>query len=221
MTRQHPRIALIHGTTAAIAPSVDALSAEFAEAEAWNILDDRLLPDTDAAGGLTDPLARRMEALIDLVLREGAAGVLLTCSMYASVAHRTSASVPVLAPDEAAFEAVRTAGYGTVLLVASFESATRDSTDRLRSHLADEGSPTRVVGMTVPDAFRATKAGDVDALGRALVDAIRGETDRVDAVILGQFSLAPAAARLAEETGLPVISGPQAAARMLRATVTR
>ncbi|WP_460795903.1 aspartate/glutamate racemase family protein [Microbacterium sp. GXF0217] len=221
MSGRSPRIALIHGTTAAIAPSVDALAEEFDDAEVWNILDDRLLPDADAAGGLTDSLAHRMEALIELALEEGAAGVLLTCSMYGAVAHRTSASVPVLAPDQAAFEAVRVGGYDTVLLVASFESAMHDSMSRLRDFLAEKDSPSRVIGLTVPDAFAATRAGDSDALARALVAAVQGEAGRVDAVLLGQFSLAPAAARVARDTGLPVISGPQAAARMLKATVVR
>ena len=155
-----PRIALIHGTPAAIAPAVAGMTTVFPGAEVWNILDDKLLPDADAQGGLTPHLVDRMNRLIDLALADGAAGVLLTCSMYGSLAHATTADVPVLSPDEAAFETALAGNYGTILVVASFESALNDSVARFATFLQENGSATQVVGEPVPAAFVATKAGD-------------------------------------------------------------
>ncbi|MCU1586175.1 MAG: hypothetical protein JWM49_2731 [Microbacteriaceae bacterium] len=215
-----PRIALIHATPAAIAPAVAGMNTVFPGAEVWNILDDKLLPDADAQGGVTPHLAERMTRLIDLALAEGAAGVLLTCSMYGSVALATQADVPILAPDEAAFETALAGDYGTVLLVASFESALNDCVARFAEFLQANGSATKVVGETVPAAFVATKAGDVSALTEALIEAAKPFVGSVDAVLLGQYSLAPAAAAMEEALGLPVISGPQAAALKLKSAVT-
>jgi hypothetical protein len=219
-TTDTPRIALIHATPAAIAPAVAGMNTVFPGAEVWNILDDKLLPDADAQGGVTPHLAERMTRLIDLALAEGAAGVLLTCSMYGSVALATQADVPILAPDEAAFETALSGDYETVLLVASFESALNDCVARFADFLQANGSATKIVGEVVPAAFVATKAGDVGALTDALIAAAKPFVGSVDAVLLGQYSLAPAAAALEEALGLPVISGPQAAALKLKAALT-
>jgi hypothetical protein len=215
-----PRIALIHGTPAAIAPAVAGMNKAFPGAEVWNILDDKLLPDADAQGGLTPHLVERMTRLIDLALADGAAGVLLTCSMYGSVAQTATADVPVLSPDEAAFETALAGNYGTVLVIASFESALNDSVARFAGFLQSNGSATKVLGEPVPAAFIATKAGDTDALTSALIEAAKPFVGSVDAVLLAQYSLAPSAIVLEEALGLPVISGPQAAALKLKATVT-
>jgi hypothetical protein len=68
-------------------------------------------------------------------------------------------------------------------------------------------------------AFDATQTGDVNALLHSLVEAGRAFDGRVDAVLLAQYSLAPAANALSAELGLPVISGPDAAAVALRARI--
>lgn len=219
-TTSTQRIALIHATTAAIAPAVAGVNTVFPGAEVWNILDDKLLPDADAHGGLAPQLVARMSRLIDLALANGAAGVLLTCSMYGSVAQATTADVPVLSPDEAAFEKAIAGNYGKVLMVASFESALNDSVARFAEFLRANGSATKVVGETVPAAFIATKAGDVSALTAALIEAAKPYVGSVDAVLLGQYSLAPAAIALEEALGLPVISGPQSAALKLKSAVS-
>ncbi|THV34676.1 aspartate/glutamate racemase family protein [Glycomyces buryatensis] len=216
---RRPRLALIHGTSAAVAPAVDGLAAVFPEAEPWNILDDRLLPDADAAGGLTPELAERMSRLIGFARDGGAAAVLLTCSMYGTVATSAELDIPVLAPDQAAFARVVRERWGSVLVVASFETAAIDAAARLRSTLADAGVGTRVDVVTADAALRPSRSGDVDALENALADVVADKA-ACDAVVLAQYSLAPAAALLEQRLGLPVVSGPQAAAAMLKTLLT-
>lgn len=184
----NPRIALISATTAAIAPAVGALSAEFPEADPWNILDDKLLPDAERAGGVTPALAARMRQLISYAASDADA-VLLTCSMYGFVAAEDH-PVPVLAPDEAAFEEAR--GYQRVLVVASLESALRDTLARL-SH------PDATGVVTSPSSI-----GDACTSYSA------------DAVLLAQYSLTPSAPTL----DVPVISGPRSAAAKLKSVIT-
>jgi hypothetical protein len=90
---------------------------------------------------------------------------------------------------------------------------------RFAEFLRTNGSATEVVGETVPAAFIATKAGDTGALTSALIDAAKPFVGSIDAVLLAQYSLAPAAIAVEEALGLPVISGPQAAALKLKSTV--
>ncbi len=216
-----PRIALISAVTAAIGPAQSALGELYPDAEVWNILDDRLLSDADARGGLDDALRARMERLIDHAIAEGADGVLLTCSMYAPVATGIRRDAPVLAPDEAAFAEIAAAGLGSVLVVASFDGARDDSVERLGRALADAGSATAVSGLSVPAAMAATKAGDAAALVAALIEACRPAADGVDAIFLAQYSLAPAARAVGDALGLPVFSGPASSAVALRERLSR
>ncbi|MFB9659792.1 hypothetical protein ACFQS3_08490 [Glycomyces mayteni] len=208
------RIALIHGTTAAVAPAVDGLAAGFPEAEPWNLLDDRLLPDADAAGGLTPPLAERMRRLIAFAKDGGAAGVLLTCSMYGPVA-TADFGVPVLAPDEAAFARVAREGWANVLVVASFQTAALDAAQRLRA----VAGGTEVESATSTAAMGPSRSGDTAALADALEATVRAGRG-YDAVVLAQYSLAPAADLLQDRLGVPVVSGPLAAAALLKSQLT-
>lgn len=211
-----PRIALISAVTAAIGPATAALAELYPDAEVWNILDDRLLGDADERGGLDDALRARMTRLIDHALAEGADGVLLTCSLYGPVVSELGRDAPVLAPDEAAFAEIADAGYGRVLVVASFDGAMQDSVDRLRQALSQAGARTAVTGVAVPAAMAATKAQDPDALVTALVDACRPLAADVDAILLAQYSLAPAGPALSAAVDRPVLSGPASSAVALR-----
>ncbi|MFE0358201.1 aspartate/glutamate racemase family protein [Streptomyces nigra] len=210
-----PKIALISAVPAAIPAARDALRDALPDAVVWNILDDRLLIDADSRGGLDSDLRRRMQRLITHALTEDVDAVLLTCSLYAPVAQQTHADVPVMAPDEAAFADIAAAGYASVLVLASVDTARDDSVERLRTALRDAGADSRVVGLSAPAAMAATKAGDHDALVTALAEACVNLPDDVEAIFLAQYSLAPAGAALQEVVGVPVVSGPKSAAAAL------
>ncbi|MFJ9107220.1 aspartate/glutamate racemase family protein [Streptomyces sp. NPDC102283] len=217
-----PRIALISATPTAIAPAVAGLAAEFPGAEPWNLLDDRLLDDAPEDGPLSPALVDRMARLIGHALAGGADGVLLTCSLYGSVAEAVETPVPLLAPDAAAFEQALalSEGRGRVLVLASFEAAMRDSLKRFSVVAAAAGPATEPVGVVAPDAFDAARQGDLSTLRDALRDACLPHVTDADTVLLAQFSLAPAAAFLSTALGVPVVSGPHAAAAALRTALT-
>ncbi|GAB3041348.1 aspartate/glutamate racemase family protein [Parafrigoribacterium mesophilum] len=233
--RDGPVIALVSAVTSAIAPAARGLEREFPEACAWNLVDDRLITEAIAAGGLTDDLRDRMTRLIRYALDGGAAAVLLTCSMYGPVAHEVAASVPVpiLAADDAAFEAAAASGHERIALVSSLPVPLADARERFAAFLRSRaGAPELTgapdftgvpvfTGVLAAGAYAASAAPDAtgearspEALAQALAAAVRGSD--ADAVLLAQYSLAPAAQRLAALAGVPVFSGPDAAARLLR-----
>jgi hypothetical protein len=214
-----PRIALVSATRTAIAPAVEAFRTRFPEAEIWNLLDDRLLADLEAAGGLTPRLESRMHGLIRYAASAGADGVLLTCSQYGPVAAGAGVDIPVLAPDEAAFADVLRGAARTVLVLASIDSSLDDTLARLGAEAVRGDSAVRLVGAVSREARSAAERDDADALARALVDAARPHADAVDAVFLAQYSLSAAAGRLTAELGVPVITGPDTAAVRLRSAL--
>lgn len=215
-----PLIALISAVPAAIGPARDAVVAAMPQAQVWNILDDRLLVDADEQGAVTPHLAERMRRLIQHAIAEGADGVLLTCSLYGSVAATVlDSAVPILAADSSAFDAAVTGGYREVVVVASLQSAAADSVARLSQAGVDAGVGWDVSSEVVEAAFAATKAGDNEALFAALAAALDARHSLPDAFVLAQYSLAPVAERLQARYNIPVISGPQRAASALREAV--
>lgn len=220
MGEKNPVVALISATPAAIPPAQQGFSDEFPAAVLWNLLDDRLLPDARAAGGVTPTLERRMAHLIRHAVDGGADAVLLTCSMYGDVTGRVLVPVPTYAPDEAAFADIVAGGYRKILVVASIESALEDSITRLQAELDASGQRAVVQGALAAAAFDAANRGNTADLVTAIHDACRDIDADVDAVFLAQYSLAPAREALASALGVPVHSGPHSAARAIRERLT-
>ena len=221
MTTQNPVIALVSAVTAAIAPATEAFASEYPDASVWNILDDRLLVDADARGGVTADLDERMARLIRHAAIEGADGILLTCSLYGTVAHRLAAEigVPLMAPDDALFAAVADGGFGSILLLSPAPGPLAESAGRLTEHLRAAGLATTITGAAVDGAADAARSGDLDRLVSALEAAYLSASASVDAVVLGQYSLSPAAEALSERIGVRVLAGPGRAARALRSLI--
>jgi hypothetical protein len=215
-----PTVAVINATAASVGPAKAALADGFPEATVWSLLDDRLVTDAETAGGLTPALANRMTALIEYAVSGGADAVLLACSMYGPVVDRLrrTGSVPMLSSDEELFAEVARRGFGSVLLLGPLPPAVQDSVDRLCTVLgrSTTSARTQVIGKVVSGAPAAVAAGDVPALERVLASAASAHVKDVDAVVLANFSLAPARAGLERALRMPVLSPPLLAASALR-----
>jgi Asp/Glu/hydantoin racemase len=209
------KIALISATPLAIPPAAAAIATALPDTTVWNLLDDRLLADAEEQGGITAPLAARMDDLIELALAGGADGVLLTCSQFgtrADVRDRATDRVAVLSADGPLFAEAAEQQASRILLVASLESAAADSAGRLSAVLAASGSAASVTPLVVRAAARPPQG---ESLDEVLGAAIAGVAEPYDLVVLAQYSLAAAAGALAERFGVPVLDGPSAAARRL------
>ena len=213
-----PLIAVINATPASVSPARAAMAESFPEASVWNLLDDRLISDAEAAGGLTPALSGRMLKLIDYAVGGGADAVLLSCSMYGPVVEqaRRDGELPMLSSDEALFDEVASRRFGSVLLLGPLQPAVEDSITRLGHVLTSSGSETRIVGQVAPGAIEATARGDINELGQILQAAASAHVGDIEAVVLGNFSLAPARAALEDALHIPVLSAPGLAAARLR-----
>lgn len=212
-----PLVAVISAVAAAIPPARAAFDALFPDATVWNVVDDRLVDD--AGGGITPRLVARMQRLIDHAVVEGADAVLLSCSMYAEVAHSADVDVaiPVHGPDDGLFGAVAAGGFRRIALVSPAADPLADSLARMRQIVA---SDVTVVGIVAADAPAAARAGDVDALVDAVVSAVGHVSPKPDVVVLGQYSLAAAAPGVQAVVGLPTLSAPEHAVRRLQTLLT-
>lgn len=220
MTTHRPLIALIHAVPTGARIAQQAFAREFPRARLWNLLDDRLLDDALAVGGLDAALRRRMLRLIEHAVEGGADGVLLTCSSYGDVVDEARAlwDVPLLKSDESMFRAALTGPYERLAVLASTQPAVPAAVGQLDALTADVRA-SRPVRITTALSEEAGAAGSAEETARHLADALRAAApdDGAQAVLLAQYSLAPAGPALAELLGVPVLDGAGAAARALRA----
>jgi hypothetical protein len=209
---------MIHSTTAAMEPATDAFAERFPEARLWHLLDDRLIVEAEAAGGVVPRLRRRMLGLIGHAVTNGANGVLMTCSQYGPVADdaKTRWTAPVIGSDQAMLEHVAALRPVHVVVLASLESSAIDSAERLRVMLSGADAPTQVSGVFCPGAAAAVNRGDRAGLLPALVAGAAPYRDDADLFVIAQYSLTSVATELEAALATTVLSPTHLAAEGLR-----
>ncbi|MDY0883309.1 aspartate/glutamate racemase family protein [Dongia soli] len=217
------RIMLVHALTESVAPIHRAFTAHWPEATCFDLMDNSLSSDLAAAGELTQSIRERFLTLGRYAANlsgDGGktAGILFTCSAFqpAIDAVKADLSLPVLRPNEAAFEAALDTGRCIGLLVTFPPSLTALTTE-LRGMAAARGIEINLMARNVDGALAALKAGD-GARHDALVAEAAAEM-HVDVLVLGQFSLARAAAAIAPVAGRTVLTTPDSAVRKMRQLV--
>ena len=211
------RIALIHALTHSIAPINDAFMQMWPEATRVNLLDDSLSADLAGNNGvLNEAMHVRFDTLADYAVSCGADGILFTCSAFGSCIERVAqkhAKLPVLKPNEAMIsEAVKatTESGQSIGLIASFAPT-------LVSMPPEFPSTSTLHTELVADAMHALNAGNFGAHDASVVAAAtRLKARGAGVVALAQFSMARAATAVARATGLPVLTTPSTAIRLLK-----
>ena len=211
------RIALIHALTHSLAPINDAFAQMWPDATRVNLLDDSLSTDLAANNGVLDEMMhQRFLTLADYAVNCGADGILFTCSAFGSCIERVArahANIPVLKPNEAmiseALNAANASGQA-IGLIASFAPT-------LVSMPPEFPATSTLHTELVEDAMHALNTGNGAAHDASVVAAaLRLRARGAGVIALAQFSMARAAAAVAQATGLPVLTTPSTAIRLLK-----
>jgi aspartate/glutamate racemase len=210
------RIALVHATPAAVDPIKQAFAEAWPEPDLVNLLDDSLSRDRALSAELTDGLFRRFEALGSYAVSLGADAILFTCSAFGPAIERVARSVkmPVLKPNEAMFAETIATG-GTIGMLATFEPSIASMAEEFEEQVKRAGSSATLKSVLVPGAMAALLAGQREKHD-AMVTAAASELAGCDAIMLAQFSMAPAAAGLRRQTSIPVLTSPASAVSALK-----
>jgi hypothetical protein len=224
------RVTLIHALRHSPPPVEAAFAALWPGQVLMNLLDDSLSADLARQGRLDDAMTARFLALGRYAAGTGSDAILFTCSAFGPCIEAVAqdlAPLPVLKPNEAMLAEIAAAGHRRVGLLASFAGT-------LTSMPPEFPPGVEVVPMLAEGALAALDAGDVATHDRLVVEAARRfiACDRpgapghespaqrpVDAIALGQFSLAHVAPAVAEATGLSVFTTPDSAVRRLKALI--
>ena len=210
------RIALIHATPAAVGPIKDAFAEAWPEPDLVNLLDDSLSRDRALTAELTDGIFSRFDALSRYAMSFGAEAILFTCSAFGPAIERVARSVeiPVLKPNEAMFAEAIAVG-GTIGMLATFEPSIASMAEEFAEQASRAAAPATLESVLVPRAMAALMAGRRDEHD-ALVAEAAARLTGCDAIMLAQFSMAPAASRLRRQTRTAVLTSPDSAVAALK-----
>jgi hypothetical protein len=204
------RIALVHALKHSIPPIEAAFARHWPEASLMNLLDDSLSVDVARDGRITDAMTERFLRLGRYAAGAGANAILFTCSAFGSCIEavaREQAPMPVLKPNEAMIEQAVDKGR-RIGLLSTFPPT-------LVSMPPEFPGSVEIVPKLAAGALAALDRGD-----RAEHDRLVGEASKdlrdCDLIALAQYSMAPAAALVAELSGRPVVTTPDSAVLKLK-----
>jgi Asp/Glu/hydantoin racemase len=211
-----PRIALIHATPVAIEPIVSAFRRLWPEARTTNLLEDSLAADLAAEGRLTGRMNERFVTLARYAHGCGADAILFTCSAFgpAIEAAQAALTIPVLKPNEAMFDEALAAGR-RIGLLATFAPSIPALRTELEQMARRRKLELEIKTHTIPTALTALHAGQTTEHDRLIAQAA-DQLGLCDALILGQFSMASAAAMIPDQPGRKVLTSPTSAVMQLK-----
>lgn len=181
----------------------DALAGERGLAAVHEV-DESLLADARARGGVDDDLRARIEARLGALRAAGVDAVVCTCSTVGAAAEALGARRV-----DRPMCAAAVADGAPVTVVAAIESAVTPAVELLAEEAARAGTAPEVHVLRCDDAWPRFERGDVAGYHAALAAAIDAlPVDRVT-VVLAQASMAGAAPLV--RTVRRVLSSPAAA----------
>ncbi len=219
-----PRIALIHALRDSMVPIWDAFDAGWPEAETFNLLDDSLSADLAKEGSLTQGIVDRF-VMLGRYAQQTSAGdgatkaILFTCSAFgpAIEAVKRDLDIPVLTPNEAAFDDALSTG-NRVGLVVTFPPSEAALATELKALASSKGVDLDLTTAVADGALSALQAGDGERHDSLIAD-VASELGEIDCIVLGQFSMARAASEVSARAGVPVITTPASAVARLRSLI--
>ena len=206
----HKRITLIHALKHSIVPIEASFARLWPDASLMNLVDDSLSADLARDGRLTEAMTERFLSLGNYAAATGADAILFTCSAFGpciEAVARAHAPMPVLKPNAAMIEQAVARG-SRIGLLSTFAPT-------LVSMPPEFPGSVEVVPRLVEGALAALDRGDRAEHDRLVVEASRNLRD-CDLIALAQYSMAPAAAGVAEASGRPVLTTPNSAVMKLK-----
>lgn len=211
-----PRIGLVHALHASMSPIEAAFRELWPEAETISLFDQSLYVDYNRIGELTPEIYRRIDTLLDYSASTGAQAILFTGSLFGAPVEkaRKSMKIPVLTSYEALIEDAFAAGTSLGLLATVPDTITMMEADIARYARKldlDYELESRLVAGAM-EALQAGKREKHDALIAEDALALEG----CDALMLGQFSMAPVIKRLPQDLRQRTLTSPASAVGKLK-----
>lgn len=205
-------LAFLHTAAAHVATFADLARAIDPAVPCQHAVAADLLAAAGAAGGVDARLAGRVVASVEALRAGGARVVVCTCSTIGDAAEAASRpGAPVLRIDRPMAEAAVRQGP-RIAVVAALDTALAATVTLIEAVAAAQGRTVAVRAARCPEAWPLFERGDRKGYLTATAAAARAVAAVADVVVLGQASMAGAAARLAD-LSVPVLASPELGVR--------
>ena len=227
LSKRPKRVMLIHALTESLEPIHRAFSANWPEAEIYDLLDSSLSADHAANRGMLDTqMMERFKTLGRYAARTGSRGrathgILFTCSAFGQAieAVKREIQIPVLTPNEAAFaDAIKVGRH--IGLLTTFEPSLPALSAELHALARKSAVPLELKTSVVPEALAALRQGKPEIHDTLIAEAA-SQLGPLDVAVLGQFSMARAAKAVVSRVTAPAITTPDSAVQELRRMLER
>ena len=203
-------LALIHTSATLVPVFAQLCQAKLPQVDTFNIVDDSLVRQIGAQGGITPAIAARVAGYIGSAASGGADFILVTCSSIgpAVEAAAPAVKVPVLRVDQPmADQAVRTGRR--IGVIATLATTLDPTADLVRRRAALAGKPIELTARLCAGAFEALMAGDAARHDALVGAALRELSTQVDVILLAQASMARVVDTLAAaDRRVPILASP-------------
>ena len=217
MTR---KVALLHTSFVFIKQErmvFDLLAELLPDVELTNIVDDSLLRQVVAQGSITPDVTRRICLYVLAADALGVDAIFNTCSSLGPTMDvaRSLVKTPIVKIDDAMAEKAAREGH-RVAVMATVPTTLQPTIDLIQAKA--EGARTAPVmePALCAGAFDVLYGGDVAKHDAMVADKAREVARWADTIVLAQCSMARLAPRLADETGVPVLSSPRLGVERLK-----
>lgn len=202
-------LALLHTTPVTVPVMKELAAKEMPNVRVVNLLDDSLLADVMAAGGVTEPVERRMKAYLEQAMVAGADALMCCCSSVGEVAERLAETspIPVLRIDAPMAEEAVNNGP-RIGVIATVQTTLEPTASLIRRKAEEMGKEVEVEPLLVKGAFAALQAGRGEEHDLLVRTALEGLLTRSDVVVLAQASMARLLGSLSEPPRVPILTSP-------------
>jgi len=210
MTQNQKTVVIVHTGPVTVQPLVTQAAELLPDVRIVNLIDDSLLKDVMAAGGVTEAVSRRMNQYYQIGQDMGAAAVLNACSSVGEVADAAmdKLNIPLVKIDVAMAE--QAVSRASRIGVAATVATTLDPTVRLIEKTAERmGKEITVVRQLVAGAFDALLSGDATEHDRLVGEGLAELAQETELIVLAQVSMGRVADALGDRISVPVLTSPR------------
>lgn len=208
------KIGLIHATTTAVEPIIQAFRKEDAgEIELLHYMDTGLLSMMEESGSLTPEIIRRFSTLVTLAAQSEVDCVQLTCSAFNNITSILQPLYPMklFRSDEAMLD--EALAYERIGLI----STVRETPIALISYLRDKKPDVQVESLVESGLIHMLFQGKKEQHDEKVRNMIGEIEGKVDVIVLSQYSMEHVADQI--QTSVPILTAPGAAAQKCLAYV--
>ncbi|HEX7630611.1 MAG TPA: aspartate/glutamate racemase family protein [Lacunisphaera sp.] len=203
-------LALIHTSATLVPVFAQLCQAKLPTTETFNIVDDSLVRQIGAKGGITPDISARVAAYIHSAASGGADFILVTCSSIGPAVEDAAASVkvPVLRVDQPMADAAVRSGRH-IGVIATLATTLHPTADLVRRRAAAAAREIELKSKLCEGAFEALMSGQPAKHDAIVAQALREFSSEVDVILLAQASMARVVDTLpAADRRIPIFASP-------------